>query len=127
MKKLNEIKAAVEATKTRGAWAAGVKVYALMILETITERAEYEGEEQDTLEELTEYALNGARDWKQASEGGCYLFYNEDIARTLCNPTELKKTDNGRRNPNSRENWIDCQARALYQAYNLIKENAKEA
>lgn len=127
MKKLNEIKAAVEATKTRGAWAAGVKVYALMILDTITERTEYEDKEPDTIEELKEYALNGARDWKQASEGGCYLVYNEDIARTLCNPTELKKTDNGRKAPNSRENWIDCQARALYQAYDLITKNAKEA
>lgn len=39
-----------------------------------------------------------------------------DIAKRLCNPTELKRTDNGRLDPNKREQWLDTQARALYQA-----------
>lgn len=127
MKRFDEIAKAVDLMKTRGAWATGVKVYAQMIIEEIAERAEWEGREPETIAELTEWALNGARDWKQASEGGCYLVYNYDIARTLCNPTELKITDNGRKEPNKRETWIDVQTRALYQAFEKIKEYAKEA
>ena len=132
MKKLEEIRAAVEAQKTRGAWAAGVKEYALEILDTIEERSEYEGHEPETMEELTDYALNGAKDhqkptdiiraWSVASWGGSYLIYDGDICRRLCNATEQKKTDNGNKQPNAREQWLDVQARALYQAYALIKE-----
>ena len=125
MKKFDEIAKAVDTMKTRGAWAAGVKVYAQMIIEEIAERAEWEGREPETIEELREWALNGAKDWKQASEGGCYLVYNYDIARTLCNPTELKKTDEGMKGPNSRETWLDVQTRALYQAFEKIREAAK--
>lgn len=43
-----------------------------------------------------------------------------DIAKLLCTPSELKKTDYGRKLPNSTEDWLDVQARALYQAYMLI-------
>ena len=135
MKKLEEIRAAVEAQKTRGAWAAGVKVYALEILDTIEERSDYEGHEPETMEELTDYALNGAKDhqkpndiyrsWSVASWGGSYLIYDGDICRRLCNATEQKKTDNGNKQPNAHEQWLDTQARALYQAYNLIKEAAR--
>lgn len=135
MKKLEEIRTAIEAQKTRGAWAAGVKVYALEILDTIEERSEYEGHEPESMEELTDYALNGAKDhqkpndiyraWSVASWGGSYLIYDGDICRRLCNATEQKKTDNGNKQPNAREQWLDVQARALYQAYNLIKEAAR--
>lgn len=34
---------------------------------------------------------------------------------------ELKRTDGGMNNPNSRETWLDVQARALYQACNRIR------
>lgn len=34
---------------------------------------------------------------------------------------ELKRTDRGMNNPNSRETWLDVQARALYQACNRIR------
>lgn len=132
MKKLEEIRAAVEAQNPRGAWAAGVKVYALEILDTIEERSEYEGHEPETMEELTDYALNGAKDhqkpndifraWSVASWGGSYLIYDGDIARRLCSPSELKKTDGGNKCPNAREEWLDVQARALFQAGEMIRE-----
>lgn len=135
MKKLAEIRAAVEAQKTRGAWAAGVKVYALEILDTIEERSKYEDHEPESMEELTDYALNGARDhqkpddiykaWSVASWGGSYLIYGGDICRRLCSPSEQKKTDSGNRQPNDREQWLDTQARALYQAFLQIKDAAR--
>lgn len=34
--------------------------------------------------------------------------------------SELKKTRHGERRPNSREEWLDTQARALYQACNRV-------
>ena len=68
--------------------------------------------------------LNGASDWSQYSWGGCSLIYDGDIAERLCTPSELKKTRNGERRPNSREDWLDVQARALYQASNSITRHA---
>ena len=53
------------------------------------------------------------------------LIYNEDIAERLCTPSELKKTRHGERRPNAREEWLDTQARALFQAYNLIGRLAR--
>ena len=127
MKNIEIIKKELEARKeARSAWGRGLIDYAFMILDEVAECAEYEGREPETLEELKEWALNGAEDWKAASYGGNYLIYNHDIAKTLCNPTELKKTDEGMKDPNSRENWCDVQARALYQAFNIVKEIARE-
>ena len=60
--------------------------------------------------------LNGAQDWNKYSWGGSSLIYDGDIAERLCTPSELKKTRNGERRPNGREEWLDTQARALHQA-----------
>ena len=64
--------------------------------------------------------LNGAQDWHQYSWGGSSLIYDRNIAARLCTLTELKKTHNGERQPNSREEWLDVQARALFQAAQMI-------
>ena len=64
--------------------------------------------------------LNGARDWNAYSWGGSALIYDGDIAERLCTPSELKRTRHGERRPNSREEWLDTQARALYQACNRV-------
>lgn len=101
---------AIEALKVRGAWRKGVQTYALELLE-------------DCEGDITEKnLLNGADNWKQYSEGGCSLIYDRDIAERLCNKTELKLTRNGERDPNPRENWIQCQARALKQAWWMIED-----
>ena len=72
-------------------------------------------------EEVTEKnLLNGAENWKQYSYGGCALIYDKDICHRLCTPSEIKKTKDGERRPNNHENWLDTQARALYQAVRLI-------
>lgn len=60
--------------------------------------------------------MNGAKNWKEYSYGGCALIYDKDIAETLCTPSELKRKRGGELQPNSTETWLDVQARALYQA-----------
>ena len=76
----------------------------------------------DDPDELEEVLLSGAYSWADYSRSGRALCYDGDIARALCNPSELRKTREGARQPNAREDWIDCQARALYQAFELIKD-----
>jgi len=100
----------------RSAWARGVHAYATEIVEGLEDGADLSNE---TL--LRKALLNGADDWRQYSEGGCALIYDADIAERLCSPSELKRCKGGERQPNSRENWIDCQARALGQAAALVR------
>lgn len=102
----------IEASPARSAWARGVKAYALEMV-------------NQNQEKLKRDLLNGAESWAQYSEGGCSLVYNSDIAERLCAPWELKRTDGGRLPPNGRENWIDCQTRALGQAWGLIQRAVK--
>ena len=109
----------VESVKVRSAWNNGVKMYAVELLDDAASNRECE--EFASLQELKEVILNGASDWMQYSEGGCALVYNQYIAERLCTPSELKRTKNGLNNPNSRENWVQCQARALFQTWELIK------
>lgn len=120
MKSYNEILTALEARKDRSAWNKGVTVYAIDLLDQYQERARYEGREAASQKELEEWVLNGASSWSEYSWGGSALIYNGDIAKLLCNPTELKRTHNGERRPNSREEWLDVQARALAQAANRL-------
>ena len=114
----------VENVKVRSAWNNGVKEYAIELLEDAASNRECE--EFASLQELKEAVLNGAENWMQYSEGGLSLIYNQDIAERLCSPSELKRTKNGANNPNSRENWCDVQARALFQAWELIKRTYNE-
>lgn len=116
MKAYNEIKKELEARKDRSAWSKGVTVYALELLEEYQERAAYEGREAAGWAEFKAWLLNGADSWESYSYGGSSLIYNGDIAERLCCPSEYKRTRDGERRPNSREEWLDVQARALYQA-----------
>ena len=99
----------------RSAWSRAVHTYAVELVESLSETADLSNE---TL--LNKELLNGAADWQQYSEGGCALVYDADIAERVCSPSELKRNKGGERQPNARENWIDCQARALYQASHLV-------
>ena len=114
-----EIYNKIDTLKMRSAWSKGVQYYALFLLERYDEATDYEP--NLPLTEAT--LLNGAKDWKHYSEGGCALIYDEQIAQTLCNHTELKTTKNGQRQPNKHETWLQVQAKALFQAWNLIKYN----
>nr|DAP93161.1 MAG TPA: hypothetical protein [Caudoviricetes sp.] len=110
---------AIEARKERSAWGRGVQAYAVDLVETLRGRAKYEGR-APAPEEVREWLLNGARSWSEYSWGGSALIYDGDIAANLCTPSELKRTRNGERRPNSREEWLDVQARALHQAANRV-------
>lgn len=110
-----QLAAAIETRKTRSAWSKGVTLYALELLDNIRDLPA-----ADSRQEIKTALLNGARDWREYSWGGCSLIYNGDIAERLCSPSELKRTRGGDRRPNSREEWLDVQARALYQAFRLI-------
>ena len=115
------IRAELNARHDRSAWDKAVTLYALDLLEDIqwgandVERLPIDGAE------LERWALNGASCWEQYSNGGCSICYNADIAARVCTPSELKRTDGGMNAPNSRETWLDVQARALYQACNRIR------
>lgn len=112
--------AALEERKDRSAWSKGVTLYALELVEELQERAKYEGRNPEPGAECKLWMLNGAQDWNQYSWGGSSLIYDGDIAERLCTPSELKKTRHGERRPNSREEWLDTQARALYQAASRV-------
>ena len=122
MKTINEIRNTIDNTKTRSAWSAGVKTYANEILDNLA-AAEAEHRINMTIatcQDIENAALCGADDWSAYSWGGCSLIYDSDIAATLCTPSELKRTKNGERNPNSRETWLDVMYRGAYQAIRHI-------
>ena len=100
----------------RSAWSRAVRLYATELIESIDDSADLSNETR-----LNKELLNGADDWQQYSEGGCSLVYDADIAERLCRPSELKRCKGGERLPNARETWIDCQARALWQAASLVR------
>ena len=113
----------LEQRKDRSAWSRGVTAYAVDMLQQITNY--YKGgyisaDDLATWATAEAVALNGARDWDEYSWGGSALVYDGDIAAALCTPSELKKTRNGDRRPNSREEWLDVQARALRQAFRRV-------
>lgn len=100
----------------RSAWGKGVRNYAIDLIDGLEiEQIPTDRKELETL------LLNGAKDWEQFSYGGCALVYDGDIAEALCTPSELKATRNGERQPNKNETWLDVQARALYQAFRVIR------
>lgn len=106
----------IEAQPQRSAWGKGVSDYALELCDDLQEYAEYEHRMPTNRKECREWLHNGAETWQEFSYGGLSLIYDGDVAERLCTPSELKKTRNGERRPNSQETWLDTQARALYQA-----------
>lgn len=123
---VHEIYIRIDSTTPFSAWKRGVKLYALEMLEEIEWNHGEEMEFPIGLREGRALLLNGAPSWSAYSWGGCALIYNGDIAERLCCPSEYKKTREGERRPNAREEWLDVQARALFQAANLICRTARE-
>lgn len=98
----------------KSAWERGVDEYADELRENLRE---------NKLAPTEKNMLNGASDWKEYSWGGNSLIFNEDIARRLSSPSELKRTKNGQNRPNKNEEWLDTQARALYQASRKVMKD----
>ena len=104
--------------KQKSAWKKGVYTYAYELA------AEAAGcTWRKTPKTIEEALLNGARSWAEYSDGGSSLIYDADIAERLCSPSELRRSLDGKRNPNRRERWLDVQARALIQAAIILIES----
>ena len=114
MKTIKEITANIELKKCLSAWNKGVKDYALELLAKI---GNDNGLDYESLSQI---------DWNKYSWNGSSFIYNGDIAKRLCTPSEFKKKKSGDLKPNSDEEWLDTQARALAQASRLIIRVAKE-
>lgn len=110
MKKYDIINA-IKAQKARSAWARGVQQTAIDMLE---------GMDKSEMTSAKD-ALNGADSPEQWAYDANGLIYDEDMAALLCTPSELRLTNGGKRQPNSCESWLDVYARAVFQAYGLIK------
>lgn len=128
------LKTAMKAMKNRTDRSArnrGVTLYARELLGDVAENVEhgYYAAPQ-TRAEFCNIARNGAGTWREYSYGACALVYDGDIAERLCTPSELKKKRDGELNPNSRETWLDVQARALNQAagraWNAVRDAADD-
>ena len=123
MENIEKLYQSIKSEKQRSAWDKGVSVYALELVEQLGKQIGGGYFDELNLSEpkkVRAALLNGAANWSQYSWGGCSLIYDSDIAERLCCPSELKKTRNGERRPNSREEWLDTQARALFQAANRV-------
>ena len=113
----------------RSAWNRGVSIYARELLDSLEEAIDggyFWPDDLAAPKVLEKARLNGAADWRQYSWGGCSLCCDRQIAERLCTPSELRKTRGGDRRPNAREEWLDTQARALFQAAHRILEAAAD-
>lgn len=125
-KELEIIKNTLESVKKRTYWGRGVKNYAIDLLDVLKWEIDNKGAATfASWADFEKLLLNGAENWSQYSWGGCSLIYDYEIAEALCTPSELKKTRGGERRPNSAEEWLDVQARALSQAFTLVKITAR--
>lgn len=125
---INNIRDAINNRTTRSAWDKGVKLYALELMDQLEEAIDDGYFYEDDLAAprvLSRGLLNGAQDWSEYSWGGCSLIYDGQIAGRLCTPSEFVRTRGGDRRPNSREEWLDVQARALSQAARWIVNAAR--
>ena len=107
-------------------WNRGVYQYAFELAENL--RCSQNG--KDFFDYLLNDAFRNARSGhfqadklfnacKEYSESGCALIYDDDICERLSTASEKKRQT--RKNgtlgmPNARENWIDVQTRAIFQA-----------
>ena len=107
----------------RSAWDRGVAKYALDIISELKERGINEVTPESPL--FLKQCLNGAESWQQYSNGGCSLISDYDIVTRLGTQNERYKFHYGNlERPNARESWIQCQGRALEQAFRLLRDTA---
>lgn len=100
----------IEQWNPRSAWDKGVKELMFMIVE-------HEGRdfrEDFKLFRTLDGLKNLAKEWSYCGE----LYINDiQIAKQFCTPSELKKVKGGIFPPSSKEQWVDLQSRACYQAF----------
>tara|TARA_R100001440_G_C2485712_1_gene114161 strand:- start:50 stop:385 length:336 start_codon:yes stop_codon:yes gene_type:complete len=106
---INEIRKEIEKENPRSKWGKAVIAYANELLDHLEDQIKFHG---PSLEINEKTLLNGAEDWNHYSEAGNSLIWDTDIAERLCTPSELKRC--------KRENLMQIQGRALFQASRLI-------
>lgn len=122
--------------KDRTKWDKGVRLYAAEIVDYLNEWSDdirdiFTAIDRKDTNALHYYFLNGAKDWGQYTSGGCGVarIYDVDIADRLATPSEIKRRTNKAGHlsnlANSRENWNDVEARALWQAERLVFDYLK--
>lgn len=127
---IETIDSKISALRYRTAWEKGVHEYAKELWECLQEQirdGHFDPEDLSAPKLINKALLNGASDWHEYSWGGCSLIYDTEIAERLCTKTELRKTQNGQKRPNKSEEWLDTQARALFQAERIVKKAIREA
>lgn len=120
----------LEQKKTRTKWLGAVKQDALSLLDWLF--TECEQKEFESTKDLEAALLDGAKDWKHYSFGCCAVADcdNARIAAYYSTPSELKRVrykEGGVKDPSPYETWLDVQARALFQAWLLIRDNVNKA
>lgn len=116
----------IDGKPLRSAWQKGVRLYAHELAGNLfywTSQGKY----LHGMEEAERRARQDEPSWKEYSWSGLSLDLNEDIAERLCTPSELRRCKWGLREPNSKEAWLDVQARALSQAWEMLKEALLQA
>ena len=112
-----------ELKKARSRWRVAVVDDSIDLVEQLDSYGEELPKDPTKAEEML---LNGAKDWRAYSYGGLCLISDFDIALHYCTNSEFKrvrlKDGSIRQKANASENWLDVQARALFQACELIKE-----
>lgn len=120
-RRIEEILKEIQERPARSAWDRGVGEYAEELFQEYVSEHLHITDPTIRIGKITEAdLLNGADDWSKYSWGGCALIYDSDICERLCSPSEQKKTRHGERRPNRDEEWLDVQARALYQASRIV-------
>lgn len=101
---MQKIRERLAAFKTRSAWDKGVKKIADDLLDKYEEEVRYGGGQSPVPPPTEKDLLNGAHSWGQYCYGGCAMVTDTQIAKTLCTPSELRRTDYGRKAPQRTRN-----------------------
>lgn len=103
----------IESYRYRSAWGRGVCMYAL----DLTNEFDFDAIGSKSIRDIM---LDGASNWREYSYCCKSLIYDWEIAARLLTPSAFKRKKYGRLPPNSKETWLDVQARALEQASGLV-------
>ena len=123
MKYYDEIRRDILNRRSRSEWAKGVKEYALELLEEAYFTVDMVGKNVESVDDLRSAVLHGLEDFKAYSYSGRSLVYSCQIAERLCTSRQIAKYECGLYKYNFKEEWLDVQARALVQAFELLKRS----
>lgn len=123
---INELIKTIENEQPKSQYEKAKKYYALEICDNIKNHYNFRNLDKnlENVENLQEYAMNGADSWSQYSWGGCSLVYNEDILQNIFCKSIAKKYQNA--DTVRGIHLLDYQANALVKAFSHIKRILKQ-